>query len=102
MQAIDSFAEKLKILTRDDLQIWSEEIPEKEESEDEKNLNELNYSINGIDLNLIFKMQNQFMTEDFQKGLLDGIKEELKEPKDNTVQTTLKYIENNTKSEEAK
>jgi len=26
--------------------------------EEEKNLNELNYSINGIDLNYIFKMQS--------------------------------------------
>lgn len=58
VQAIDSFAEKLKVLTRDELQIWIEEKVEKEESEEEKNLNELNYSINGIDLNLIFKMQS--------------------------------------------
>lgn len=58
VQAIDSFAEKLKVLTRDELQIWLEEKVEKEESEEEKNLNELNYSINGIDLNLIFKMQS--------------------------------------------
>lgn len=56
--AIDSFAEKLKILTRDDLELWSDEHLDKEESEEEKNLNELNYSINGIDLNLIFKIQS--------------------------------------------
>ena len=56
VSAIDSFSKKLRILTKDDLQLWVEaEKPEASE-EEEKNLNELNYSINGVDLNLIFKM----------------------------------------------
>lgn len=42
------------------------------------------------------------ITEGFKKGLIDGIKEEIKEQKDNNVYKTLKYIEQNTKSEEAK
>lgn len=56
--AVESFASKLKVLTHDELQLWSENEQFKEDSEEEKNLNELNYSINGIDLNLIFKMQS--------------------------------------------
>ena len=71
------------MLTKEDLQLWNEEKPEKEESGDEKNLNELNYSINGIDLNLIFKMQSQVVAADaLKKGLLDGLKgEESKDSK---------------------
>jgi len=42
------------------------------------------------------------VAEGFKKGLVDGIKEEIKEPKDSNVYKTLKYIEENTKSEEAK
>ena len=57
VQAIESFASKLKSLTRDELQLWLESDSEDGQKE-EKNLNELNYSINGIDLNLIFKMLN--------------------------------------------
>ena len=57
VQAIESFACKLKSLTRDELQLWLESDSEDGQKE-EKNLNELNYSINGIDLNLIFKMLN--------------------------------------------
>jgi len=57
VQAIESFSQKLKLLTRDDLQLWVE-VNKHEEDIEELNLNELNYSINGIDLNLIFKMQN--------------------------------------------
>jgi hypothetical protein len=56
--AIESFSTKLKVLTHDELMLWTENELDKDESEDEKNLNELNYSINGIDLNLIFKMQS--------------------------------------------
>ena len=44
--------------------------------DNEPNLNELNYSINGIDLNTIFKMQKltQSQDNDFNKGFKDGLK----------------------------
>ena len=44
--------------------------------DNEPNLNELNYSINGIDLNTIFKMQKltQSQDNDFNKGSKDGLK----------------------------
>jgi hypothetical protein len=58
---VESFSGKLKILARDDLQLWVEDeqfvSDEYQSDENEQNLNELNYSINGIDLNTIFKMQ---------------------------------------------
>jgi|TARA_B110000285_G_C15130753_1_gene623413 hypothetical protein len=65
-------------LTKDELQLWVEN-PDSRDSEDDKgkNLNELNYSINGIDLNIIFKMISQQVNEtDFiKKGIMDGIKD---------------------------
>ena len=73
VSALDSFAQKLRILTRDDLQLWVDDGKSALEPE-EKNLNELNYSINGIDLNIIFKMQDQITVQDgIKSGLLDGI-----------------------------
>ena len=93
VSAIDSFSKKLRILTKDDLQLWVEaEKPEASE-EEEKNLNELNYSINGVDLNLIFKMQS---------GFKPTSPEESEESKDREVQQKLKQIEEKTQSAEAK
>jgi hypothetical protein len=55
------------------LQLWVDDGKSALEPE-EKNLNELNYSINGIDLNIIFKMQDQITVQDgIKSGLLDGI-----------------------------
>ena len=53
------------MLAKEDLQLWQQEIPSEFdeldlEDDDGKNLNELNYSINGIDLNMIFKMQTLY------------------------------------------
>ena len=80
VEAVKSFADKLKLLTRDELSLWVEDKPDKDDSEDEKNLNELNYSINGIDLNLIFKMQDKIEIKDgLKKGIMDGLTEQLKE-----------------------
>lgn len=61
VQAIESFGQKLRNLTKDDLLLWIENHDNfvSDDEKDGKNLNELNYSINGIDLNLIFKMQSQ-------------------------------------------
>jgi len=87
VQAIESFAHKLKALTRDELQLWEEEGQLDEDSPDEANLNELNYSINGIDLNLIFKMQSMYqptIADGLKQGLLDGLQEESKD-KDSNV-----------------
>lgn len=59
MQAIEQFTAKLKILARDDLNLWTEDSDYNSEGlseEETENYNELNYSINGIDLNTIFKM----------------------------------------------
>jgi len=53
-----------------------------ENQAEEKNLNELNYSINGIDLNLIFKMQSmskKCLAYGVSQGIKDGIKEEMKQ-----------------------
>jgi hypothetical protein len=61
VQAIESFACKLKGLTKDELELWSENDID-DPMKDEMDLNELNYSINGIDLNLIFKMQTIYMS----------------------------------------
>ena len=81
MSAVESFAKRLRILTKDDLQLWVEADKSliKETSPD-KNLNELNYSINGVDLNLIFKMLSTF------KPSSDSIEES----KDREVQIKLK------------
>lgn len=61
VQAVESFSSKLKGLARDDLQLWVEDqnfkCEDYQSDDNEPNLNELNYSINGIDLNTIFKMQ---------------------------------------------
>jgi len=59
-------------LTRDELQLWLESDSEDGQKE-EKNLNELNYSINGIDLNLIFKMLNT-TNSDAQESTKDASK----------------------------
>lgn len=63
--------------------------------EETENYNELNYSINGIDLNTIFKMQKRGVADGLTQGIKDGIR-------GSTVEQKLKQIENNTKSEEAK
>jgi hypothetical protein len=106
VQAIEKFATKLKILTKDELTLWIEN-PDSKDSDDDKskNLNELNYSINGIDLNIIFKMINQQVSEKdaIKKGLMDGIKDGVDGKantghKDSQVQKTLMHIEQNTKS----
>ena len=55
------------------MQLWVDDGKSALEPE-EKNPNELNYSINGIDLNIIFKMQDQITVQDgIKSGLLDGI-----------------------------
>ncbi len=47
--------------------------------DDGSNFNELNYSINGIDLNIIFKMQSllhkSLISEGLKQGLKDGLKQ---------------------------
>lgn len=88
VETIDSFAQKLKILTRDDLKLWvDDQENEESDEEEEKNLNELNYSINGIDLNLIFKMQTRMeTTEGFKKSTAESAKaSEEPETKDKNV-----------------
>lgn len=107
VEAIESFVEKLRVMTRDDLQIWKMKGNDYDYLDDRgKNYNELNYSINNIDLNVILKMQSLYkpsITNSIKKGLLHGIKEELKEPQGSSdVQKKLRYIEQNTKSKEAK
>tara|TARA_B110000285_G_C15131355_1_gene623806 strand:- start:1382 stop:1663 length:282 start_codon:yes stop_codon:yes gene_type:complete len=80
VQAVESFSSKLKGLARDDLMLWVEDsnfnYEDYQSDDNEPNLNELNYSINGIDLNTIFKMQKltQSQDNDFNKGFKDGLK----------------------------
>ena len=62
--------------------MWVENDLYAENQAEEKNLNELNYSINGIDLNLIFKMQSmskKCLAYGVSQGIKDGIKEEIKQ-----------------------
>lgn len=89
VEAIESFVEKLRVLTRDELQLWTEENKNDESEEgDEKNLNELNYTINNIDLNLIFKMLDQQSKDGllagFKQGLLEAAETEEKPDKKDT------------------
>lgn len=59
VQAIECFVQKLKRVSRDELKLWHEEKMSLDFPGDNgKNYNELNYSINGIDLNLILKIQS--------------------------------------------
>lgn len=78
--------------------MWTEDSQYNSEdcqSDDNENYNELNYSINGIDLNTIFKMQKRGVADGLVQGIKDGIR-------GSTVEQKLKQIEANTKSEEAK
>ena len=89
MQAIEQFTQKLKILARDDLNLWTEDSLYNSEdylSDENENYNELNYSINGIDLNTIFKMQKRGVAEGLAQGIKDGIR-------GSTVEQKLKQIE---------
>ena len=93
---MESFSSKLKGLARDDLMLWVEDsnfnYEDYQSDDNEPNLNELNYSINGIDLNTIFKMQKLTQSQDseFNKGFKDGLKGGTKQGPTSSVEHKLK------------
>jgi hypothetical protein len=59
------------------LNLWTEDSEYNSEGvseEETENYNELNYSINGIDLNTIFKMQKRGVADGLAQGLKDGVR----------------------------